>query len=122
MVPFVEHEGFIFDFAGHIMFSNDAYVHKLYEMLLGDNVHWQDREAWVYSKQTYTRYPFQAALYGLPPDVIKECILGAVEAKYGSKNADSANGQLNQAAPSPHLQTQSQAVVRLTQVVVWKAM
>ena len=53
--------------AGHIMFSNDPYVHEMYEMLLGDNVHWQDREAWIYSKNVYTRYPFQGALYGLPP-------------------------------------------------------
>ena len=51
--------GFTFDFAGHIMFSNDKYVHELYSLLLGDNVHWQDREAWVYSKGVYTRYPFQ---------------------------------------------------------------
>ena len=28
----------------------------------GDNVHWQDREAWIYSKNVYTRYPFQGAL------------------------------------------------------------
>lgn len=73
--------GFTFDYAGHIMFSNDAYVHKLYAMLLGENVHWQDREAWVFSKNVYTRYPFQGSLYGLPADVIKECIVGAVEAK-----------------------------------------
>lgn len=73
--------GFTFDYAGHIMFSNDAYVHKLYEMLLGENVHWQDREAWVFSKNVYTRYPFQGSLYGLPAGVIKECIVGAVEAK-----------------------------------------
>ncbi len=53
--------------AGHIMFSNDPYVHQMYQMLLGDNVHWQDREAWIYSKNVYTRYPFQGALYGLPP-------------------------------------------------------
>ncbi len=75
--------GFTFDFAGHIMFSNDPYVHELYKMLLGDNVHWQDREAWVYSKQVYTRYPFQGALYGLPPAVIKECLVGAIEARFG---------------------------------------
>jgi len=55
----------------------------MYRILLGDNVHWQDREAWVYSKNVYTRYPFQGALYGLPADVIKECIMGAVEARYG---------------------------------------
>ena len=63
------------------MFSNDPYVHKMYQMLLGDNVHWQNREAWIYSKSVYTRYPFQGALYGLPPKVIKECIMGAIEAR-----------------------------------------
>jgi UDP-galactopyranose mutase len=31
----------------------------------------------------FTRYPFQGALFGLPPEVIKECILGAVEARFG---------------------------------------
>ncbi|MBV9506776.1 MAG: NAD(P)-binding protein, partial [Acidobacteriia bacterium] len=90
--------GFTFDYAGHIMFSNDPYVHQLYQMLLGDNVHWQDREAWIYSKNVYTRYPFQGALYGLPPEVIQECIVGAIEARYGSlkKNGPSA-GSLTQA-------------------------
>jgi UDP-galactopyranose mutase len=83
----IEDNGFTFDMAGHIMFSNDPYVHEMYQMLLGDNVHWQDREAWIYSKQVYTRYPFQGALYGLAPEVIKECIVGAIEARFGSLNA-----------------------------------
>jgi UDP-galactopyranose mutase len=72
------------------MFSNDPYVLKLYDILLGDNQHWQMREAWVYSKNVYTRYPFQGALYGLPPAVIKECIVGAIEARYGSIDAAEA--------------------------------
>ncbi len=76
--------GFTFDMAGHIMFSNDPYVHELYGVLLGDNVHWQDREAWIYSKDVYTRYPFQGSLYGLPADVIKECVVGAIESRYGA--------------------------------------
>ena len=75
--------GFTFDYAGHIMFSNDPYVLELYDMLLGDNVHWQNREAWIYSKGVYTRYPFQGSLYGLPPQVLKECIVGAIEARFG---------------------------------------
>jgi UDP-galactopyranose mutase len=78
----IEDNGFTFDFAGHIMFSNDPYVHDMYKILLGDNIHWQDREAWIYSKNVYTRYPFQGALYGLPPSVIRECIMGAVESRY----------------------------------------
>ena len=74
--------GFTFDHAGHIMFSNDPYVLALYDKLLGENQHWQMREAWVYSKGVHTRYPFQGALYGLPPEVIKECIMGAIAARY----------------------------------------
>jgi UDP-galactopyranose mutase len=95
----IEDGDFTFDYAGHIMFSKEEYVHKLYEMLLGDNVHWQDREAWIYSKEVYTRYPFQGALYGLAPEVIKECILGAIEARFGSlepaKPTISQNGSSN---------------------------
>jgi UDP-galactopyranose mutase len=83
-------KGFTFDCAGHIMFSNDPYVHELYRLLLGDNVHWQDREAWIYSKNVYTRYPFQGALHGLPPDVLKECLLGAIEARFGSLKPQAA--------------------------------
>ncbi|GAB3436366.1 FAD-dependent oxidoreductase [Massilia solisilvae] len=86
----IEDNGFTFDYAGHIMFSNDPYVLKMYEVLLGDNVHWQNREAWVYSKGVYTRYPFQGALYGLPPTVITECVMGAIEARYGVDEAAEA--------------------------------
>lgn len=83
-------KGFTFDCAGHIMFSNDPYVLDLYVKLLGANIHWQNREAWIYSKQVYTRYPFQGALYGLPPDVLKECLIGAIEARMGALKKDTA--------------------------------
>jgi len=79
----VRDKGFTFDYAGHIMFSKDPYVLALYDKLLGDNLHWQDREAWIWSKGVYTRYPFQGALYGLPPEVLKECLVGAIEARFG---------------------------------------
>jgi protoporphyrinogen oxidase/glycosyltransferase involved in cell wall biosynthesis len=85
--------GFTFDYAGHIMFSNDPYVLKMYEVLLGDNIHWQNREAWIYSKDVYTRYPFQGALYGLPPKVITECVMGAIEARYGTSDDGAAEAQ-----------------------------
>src|SRR3984893_13993325 len=98
----IEDNGFTFDMAGHIMFSNDPYVHELYQMLLGDNVHWQDREAWIYSNGVYTRYPFQGALYGLPPEVITECILGAIEAQFGPlRNTRSALSRPAAAPSSP---------------------
>ncbi|HYD80472.1 MAG TPA: FAD-dependent oxidoreductase [Paucimonas sp.] len=88
----IEDKGFTFDYAGHIMFSNDDYVLELYRTLLGNNLHWQDREAWIYSKRVYTRYPFQGALYGLPPDVIKECIMGAIAARFGDAGNAACGG------------------------------
>jgi UDP-galactopyranose mutase len=94
----IEDRGFTFDFAGHIMFSNDPYVHDMYKTLLGDNVHWQDREAWIYSKNVYTRYPFQGSLYGLPADAIKECIMGAIEARFGSLDKKAAPPSANGSA------------------------
>ncbi|MEX0742513.1 MAG: NAD(P)-binding protein, partial [Phycisphaeraceae bacterium] len=59
----IKEAGFTFDHAGHIMFSKDPYVHEMYETLLGTNVHWQNREAWIHSKGVHTRYPFQGCLY-----------------------------------------------------------
>jgi protoporphyrinogen oxidase len=58
----------------------------MYEKLLGANVHWQDREAWIYSHDVYTRYPFQGALFGLPPTVLRDCLVGAIEARFGPLN------------------------------------
>jgi UDP-galactopyranose mutase len=88
----IEEKGFTFDYVGHIMFSNEPYVHRMYKILLGENVHWQDREAWIYSKGVYTRYPFQQSLHGLPADVIRECLVGAIEARFGPLQEKKANG------------------------------
>ncbi len=93
--------GFTFDYAGHIMFSNDPYVLDLYKKLLGQNMHWQDREAWIYSKNVYTRYPFQGALYGLPPQVLRECLVGAIEARFGPIKKDAATGAVAGVIPKP---------------------
>jgi UDP-galactopyranose mutase len=90
--------GFMFDYAAHSMFSNDPYVLDLYETLLGSNLHWQNLQAWIYSNKVHTRHPFHGALYGLPPEVIKECIMGAIEARYGSlKKSHASGGQANAA-------------------------
>jgi protoporphyrinogen oxidase/glycosyltransferase involved in cell wall biosynthesis len=52
----VKDNGFTFDHAGHGMVSDDPYVLELVELLLGSNLHWQNREAWAYRNGMYTRY------------------------------------------------------------------
>ena len=79
--------GFSFDYGGHIFYTRQQEVRNLIGNLLKDDLRCLPREAWIYSKGTYTRYPFQANLYGLPVEVVKECILGLMKAKlkYGEK-------------------------------------
>ena len=74
--------GYTFDWAGHIFFTKISRIRDWVCELLHDNFHWQNRESWVFSKDTYTRYPFQANTYGLPPEVVKECLMGLIDVTY----------------------------------------
>ncbi len=86
-------EGFTFDYAGHIFFTQDEYVDGLFREILAGNFHEQTRESWVYLYGDYQRYPFQGNLYGLPPEVVKECLLGVIEASRAAH--PSSNGHVN---------------------------
>jgi len=77
--------GFLFDYAIHVFYTQDRYVKALLSELLGENLATVVRESWVYSRGVYTRYPFQANTYGLPVGVVKDCILGLVEAREGPR-------------------------------------
>jgi len=72
--------GFTFDYTGHLLHFKNETVKQLVSGLLDGNLHSVIRNSWIFSKGVYTRYPFQTNLYGLPPEVIKECILGFVKA------------------------------------------
>ncbi len=80
-------DGFTFDQAGHIFFTTDPYVDALFREVLAGNFHEQMRESWVYLYDAYQRYPFQGNLFGLPPAVVKECLLGVIEASRGAPPA-----------------------------------
>jgi protoporphyrinogen oxidase len=83
----VKHEGFIFDHTGHLLHLRNAYTLKLIPELLGDNLALHQRNAWIYSHDTFTRYPFQANVYGLPKKVIDACVKGLVDAQLASRPA-----------------------------------
>lgn len=75
-------DNFYFDCSIHLLYSKDEYVTKLILSLLGHNFNSIPREAWIYTNKTFTRYPFQANTYGLPVEIVKECLLGLIKAKY----------------------------------------
>jgi len=67
-----ETNGFIFDYAPHILYTIDPYASKLIHELLKGNIHIKQRRAFIYHGKynLYTQFPFQAHLYGLPGDVV----------------------------------------------------
>jgi protoporphyrinogen oxidase len=72
-------DGFTFDCTGHLIHLKNAYVKELVANLLPDAFNSHERLAAIYSQSTTTPYPFQANTYGLPPEVVKECVMGFVE-------------------------------------------
>ena len=78
-----EHKkGFTFDQTGHWLHMRDERIKTLFNMLFGADFVEIVRETFVFSHGVYTQYPFQSNTYGLPPQIIKECILGFVKASY----------------------------------------
>ncbi len=80
--------GFTFDYDGHLLHFKHAYTFNLVKNLLGDNLAEHDRSAWIYLDGIYSRYPFQANLHGLPSDIVKECLLGFINASKDVQFAD----------------------------------
>ncbi len=77
---------FTFDILGHLLHLKQQYTKQLVRKLLRGNLSADiPRDARIYSKGIYTRYPFQANTYGLPPEVVKECVFGLIDAKCQSR-------------------------------------
>lgn len=75
-------DGYLFDFGPHILFTIDREMETLIRDLLGENFHAQERQAFIYHQahDLYTRFPFQAHLYGLPVEIVRECLVGLTRA------------------------------------------
>ena len=76
-----EEAGFAFDCTGHMLHLKTDEVRDLVKRLLPDAFARHERRAQIFSKGVFTPYPFQANLHGLPLEVVKECILGFVQAQ-----------------------------------------
>jgi len=78
----VTQDGFTFDYTGHLVHISDPYF-KAFVDYVGrlENWHCLQRNSFIYSHNTYTPYPFQSNLYGLPTPVIQECITEFIKRK-----------------------------------------
>jgi len=71
-------DGFTFDMTGHLLHFRQAEIQTLVESLLAGRLARHIRRSYIYSHRTYTEYPFQVNTHGLPPEVIRECLLGFI--------------------------------------------
>jgi protoporphyrinogen oxidase len=85
-----ERQGYRFDKTGHWLHLRDPGVRRLVDDLLPGQMAEVARRARIFSHGALTRYPFQANLYGLPPEVVKECLLGVIEAEVRRARAGEA--------------------------------
>jgi len=84
-------DGFTFDCTGHLIHLKNAYVKELVARLLPDAFNSHERLAAIYSQSTMTPYPFQANTFGLPAEVVKECVVGFVETLQAPPNGGPKN-------------------------------
>jgi len=83
--------GFTFDCDGHLLHFKHHYVFNLIKNLLKNNLVQHQRSAWIYAFGKYIRYPFQANLYGLPSSIIKECLIGFIQASQNGRHQKKIN-------------------------------
>jgi protoporphyrinogen oxidase len=76
-----DHQGFIWDHGGHVMFSHYDYFDRLVEDMLRGDYDEHMREAWIWLNDRFIPYPFQNNIHRLPEPVFKQCLDGIVRAQ-----------------------------------------
>ena len=71
-------DGFTFDYTGHLLHFRQPQIKALVEQLLAGRLEQHGRKSFIYSHRTYTEYPFQVNTHGLPPAVVRECLMGFI--------------------------------------------
>ena len=76
------HPGFLCDHTGHWLHLRNNYIKALVQQLLPGKLVEHERKAVIHLRGAFTPYPFQANTYGLPREVVLECLLGLLKARH----------------------------------------
>ena len=86
-------DGFTFDMTGHLLHFRQPEIKALVEVLLAGRLTRHGRRSYLYSHESYTEYPFQVNTHGLPPEVVRDCLLGFIATLTAKQ--DAATGELS---------------------------
>jgi protoporphyrinogen oxidase len=76
------HNGFLCDGTGHWLHLRNSYIRELANQLLPGLLAEHERKAVIHMHGAFTPYPFQANTYGLPREVVLDCLLGLLKARH----------------------------------------
>lgn len=86
----IYHEGFTFDFTGHLFHASDPYFKSFLNDIVGnEHLYTINRKSFIYSQKTYTPYPYQIHLHGLPKKTIVDCITNFAQRKQSKAQSKS---------------------------------
>lgn len=74
-------QGATFDHGVHVLHTKDEELLTFFEEMAGF-MPTQRQKARIFSHNVYTKFPFQANTYGLPIDVVKDCLLEFIQVVY----------------------------------------
>ncbi len=75
-------DGFLCDGTGHWLHLRNPAMRELVNRVLPDQLVEYERRAVIRLQGVFTLYPFQANTYGLPREVVLECLLGLLQARH----------------------------------------
>ncbi len=91
----IESKGFTFDYTGHFLHFRDPKLEKWVRSITGNIFKTRQRHSAILSQGIFTEYPYQENNAGLPSSIVRENLLGYLEAVLRERFQPSA-------APAPH--------------------
>lgn len=74
-----EIDGFVFDYTGHLLHMKDPRIIAWVDEMLPDTFEIVERDARIRSRGVTLPFPFQGNLYGLPKEIVADCLVGFAE-------------------------------------------
>lgn len=87
----LEDAGYRFDRTGHLLHLRDEAMRARVLRWIGPDHLTVQRNSVIWSNGVYTRYPFQANTFGLPPGVAYECLMGFLAAHFQTQRQEPTN-------------------------------